>query len=975
MFKARRFIFILALLTVMVLGATLAAAQDAESIAIGDTVQGTLSDDARRAQYSFEGSEGQDVTITLTSDDFDAYLLLLDEGGEVLAEDDDSAGQLDSQIVYSLPDDAEYTIVATSLREYTSNGEFFQAGDFTLELTAEDGSNTQQQQQGQTPTPTPESQQQQQQQTQTGDPGSIAVGDTVEGTLDEATPRATYALEGAAGQEVTITLTSPDFDAYLVLTDEAGDVLAEDDDSAGRLDSQIVYTFEDAGTYTIIATSLREFRSEGENFASGSYTLAVTGEGGQTTQATEEPTEPTDQPQQTGDGTIALGGSVDGTLEEASTSFTFEGEAGQTITATLTSTDFDPYLQLVNASGDVLAEDDDSAGRLNSQIVFELPESGSYALVVTSFRAISSEGNEIATGNFNLQLSADGDVVQQPTGEPTEPAQPAGDTIAFGDRVNGTLEEAELRIAFEATAGQIASISLESNAFDPYVLLEGPGGEVIAEDDDSGDSLNSLLVTELPENGTYTIVITSFSAIVSDGEDFATGDFTLTLTEESEPRPIDPTTEPTEPTEPVEAVDGGAIAVGDTVEGTLTEAAPSINYTFEGQAGELVTITMISEDFDTYLILFDGGTEVARDDDSAGNLDSRIGPIALPESGTYTILATSFGIETSGSPGTGSFTLSVTAATVDPIEYTQSIEGTISPESPVVVYRFTGSAGDIVSATLNTASFSLYGRLTGEGANLQTSGGNAVLGPFTLPTDGEYLITVTSYDTTTSQSFSLTLNRIEPEPIVYGYRIRTSFAEEGQDVLYYSFEAGSGDSINVRVESFGEVDLRLALIGPGGFEVASDDDGGPGFDPELNYQVSEAGTYQLVVRPYIPGDDGTFNLYFANAAAPDLEAGTPQILRLSDKQFLGSLVFDAVAGETIQLSARLLTPIASEPRITVTQNGITLAEQSIGRVTNLTFAFVVPEDGRIEVTVQDFNGNPVVIEFTLTRPDAAGEGQ
>jgi len=70
-----------------------------------------------------------------------------------------------------------------------------------------------------------------------------------------------------------------------------------------------------------------------------------------------------------------------------------------------------------------------------------------------------------------------------------------------------------------------------------------------------------------------------------------------------------------------------------------------------------------------------------------------------------------------------------------------------------------------------------------------------------------------------------------------------------------------------------------------------------------------------------------------------------------------------------------LTTVNSEPRITVTQNGVTLADQSIGRVSNLMFEFVVPEDGRIEVAVQDYNGNPVVIEFTLVRPAAEAEGE
>jgi hypothetical protein len=59
---------------------------------------------------------------------------------------------------------------------------------------------------------------------------------------------------------------------------------------------------------------------------------------------------------------------------------------------------------------------------------------------------------------------------------------------------------------FLGVAGQKVTIALDSTAFDPYVLLVGPAGSVVAFDDDSGDGNSSLITgATLPSSGFYTI--------------------------------------------------------------------------------------------------------------------------------------------------------------------------------------------------------------------------------------------------------------------------------------------------------------------------------------------------------------------------------------------------------------------------------------------------------------------------------------
>jgi len=86
-------------------------------------------------------------------------------------------------------------------------------------------------------------------------------------------------------------------------------------------------------------------------------------------------------------------------------------------------------------------------------------------------------------------------------------------------------------------------------------------------------------------------------------------------------------------------------------DGELTESdavVPEDNsfydlHTFDGEAGQVVTIAMDSPDFDTFLWLFaPDGRELAQNDDEGATSNSAIA-ITLPETGTYTICANAHG--------------------------------------------------------------------------------------------------------------------------------------------------------------------------------------------------------------------------------------------------------------------------------------------------------------------------------------------
>lgn len=75
----------------------------------------------------------------------------------------------------------------------------------------------------------------------------------------------------------------------------------------------------------------------------------------------------------------------------------------------------------------------------------------------------------------------------------------------------GTLAPMEDAYAFDGAAGDTMTIELQSEEFDTILMLRGPDGEILTSNDDFGGTLNSTIVIELPVDGTYSAIASSFS--------------------------------------------------------------------------------------------------------------------------------------------------------------------------------------------------------------------------------------------------------------------------------------------------------------------------------------------------------------------------------------------------------------------------------------------------------------------------------
>ena len=96
--------------TVLRAGSTASGSLDTSDLLYGD---GSYYD-----EWSYSGVGGERLTITMTSEDLDPFLLAFRggsvDGGEFLAEDDDGAGDLNARITITLPVSGTYTFAANT---------------------------------------------------------------------------------------------------------------------------------------------------------------------------------------------------------------------------------------------------------------------------------------------------------------------------------------------------------------------------------------------------------------------------------------------------------------------------------------------------------------------------------------------------------------------------------------------------------------------------------------------------------------------------------------------------------------------------------------------------------------------------------------------------------------------------------------------------------------------------------------------
>ncbi len=218
---------------------------------------------------------------------------------------------------------------------------------------------------------------------------------------------------------------------------------------------------------------------------------------------------------------------------------------------------------------------------------------------------------------------------------------------------------------------------------------------------------------------------------------------------------------------------------------------------------------------------------------------------------------------------------------------------------------------------------------------------------------------------TASGAYTLTLNKVDITAITYDQAVEVTITKSGES-RFFTFEGATGDLITISAVSNGSVDTSLVLNDPFNSQVASDDDGGSGPDPEIYQQLlTQNGTYTVELRT-VGGSSGKVTLTVKRTLPPSLDEGAQSIF-FGDSGATRAVAFAATAGQTVKLTLTVDGTAAGSPNVSALQDGNTLAYASGSTTTALSFSFVTPSSGDVIVQINDYSYTNVSYIITLER--------
>lgn len=409
---------------------------------------------------------------------------------------------------------------------------------------------------------------------------------------------------------------------------------------------------------------------------------------------------------------------------------------------------------------------------------------------------------------------------------------------------------------------------------------------------------------------------------------------TTALTVLAAPAAASPQSRPSSDTPPARGP--GAVAApaqaaglrpGQSVRGQLTRGDQTLGtgeyvdrFTFAVRRGQTYDLSLSGTGFDPYLLVRGpGGLSEDNDDDPAarGSRNSRIRFTATAD-GEATVAATSY------QPGeSGAYVLTLNGGGGRPstapaqgggsgaIRLGQTVSGRLAQGDPqlnsgeyINVWTLSGRRGQQLDVRLTSSAFDPYVAVTGPGDfsafnddDPSVEGGRDSRLLVTLPADGQYQITATSYASGESGVYRLSVldgvgaDAPAPAPVRPSERPTVSGVVEigqavagslnpgdetldsGEYVDTYRFVGRRGERVAVQLTS-SAFDAYTILRTPSG-EQFDNDDGEDGTDSRQQLTLPEDGEYRVQVTSYRPGETGSYRFSVEAGREPPRQAAAP----------------------------------------------------------------------------------------------------
>lgn len=275
----------------------------------------------------------------------------------------------------------------------------------------------------------------------------------------------------------------------------------------------------------------------------------------------------------------------------------------------------------------------------------------------------------VASGGFTLGDASDHDASQQDDDHDATDEDEADEDEADEAEADETSEAEEEDVPIRPASISIAPDSGVRGTVHTMIIEDLDAGETVSFQIQLGEAILFETERTADADGTFRIDIQSdpndafgvYRALVLRDERVI-AEASFTIMRDTSPADTSP------PTPPVTQEEVSATSM--IYRGELTFDSPESRYTFEGQAGDFINISLESMDFDAYLKLFDSqGNLVAEDDDGGEGLNSLIGAFIVPSDDTYTILVSSYSYTWSEDVSTGAYTLTISKGELQDIGF------------------------------------------------------------------------------------------------------------------------------------------------------------------------------------------------------------------------------------------------------------------------------------------------------------------
>jgi hypothetical protein len=231
--------------------------------------------------------------------------------------------------------------------------------------------------------------------------------------------------------------------------------------------------------------------------------------------------------------------------------------------------------------------------------------------------------------------------------------------LVDGETVEGEFTSSTMQIfSFVGSEGDEVSASMsatEDSETDPFIVILGPNGEVVAYNDDidfeNGDYNSAIEDAELPVDGLYLVLATSYyemrTQTASEDEPFEGYGYELTVEGFTEPEEVTAETTQLFGFFGESDEDGAVFIEGDM---TIEEGLPVAYIFFYATEGQTISISTDEAESDgltdPMVYVFDAaGSRIAAQDDTEDGEFFPSVEVEAPDDGLYLAFVTSYGFE------------------------------------------------------------------------------------------------------------------------------------------------------------------------------------------------------------------------------------------------------------------------------------------------------------------------------------------